>query len=797
MAARALIIAIEAYEAVRSGNLARRLPGTLQAGLDFREWLIGKWKDEKRPAAETELLFLSEPVQPFGRRATRADILQSLLGLKASGQNATEELFFFFSGHGCLFVAKPDEPADVVISSDFESEALSGHCCFKLDEIVAWLRAHLGPGRHYHFVDACRNKLDSSQLQVGSQLPWDPQTTAEASTFVLQSTVRGATAVVGGPFAATLLAGLKGTGAAKGWDDSVSDAMFVRYDLLRRYVKDKLTNQQRIASRADGPNGDGEHEAILAKVSPIPLSSCTVKVVGASAADHGEISIKRRRSGAPEVRPLSPPDMTLPLEPDPYWISVQLQGAAVDPVGPVQADMYEDRTVVFRKLSAVPSGRGLRPSPPRPPSGEAGEESMAAGEGGEESMAAGEARAEALVDVVVPPGGEFMLRNVRTGEEQIMRASQRVTLLPSSYLATLRGSNGELLKRAEVELAAGQAVSLDLAAEWQTSTPHHSIASRLPQDRHGVDFSESLDGAIGDADLDLWLALLGAGRIIGSQGDYSKISQFPLHNFSDERPGASPVYVLAGFEDPATPLSVAVSDGPAVEWRNATEPSAMPGIWEAYESTPTGQHLLSVRIGEDPPYTVATATLPNRATLVTLTLEEDGRPRITQFVLPLGHLIDQLPVEVVQRIQGRNQLKDVRFLAQASRAFRKRRDLSKAFHSYELMELLYAKWLDPIGCALAAYEFIRRGRAHEIDIAVENLQRYFPELPDTWALARLSGEPNVRRRGVPLFLDGLRAFPEDIDSLPLAAGHLDYTSTWSAWRAAVSTVPEAIAVPEG
>jgi hypothetical protein len=376
-----------------------------------------------------------------------------------------------------------------------------------------------------------------------------------------------------------------------------------------------------------------------------------------------------------------------------------------------------------------------------------------------------------------------------SGEEQMLRGPDRITLSHGPYLATLRGKNGELLKRAEVDLAPGEAVSLHLA-EWAKSVPHSSIASRLPQWPDGVEFSESLGGAVSDPDLDLWLALLGGGRIIGSKGEHSKLRNFPLYYFGNEPPGASPIYVLAGFEDPATPLSVGVSDGPAVEWRNVTQPPGMPGIWEAYQPAATGQHLLSLRIGQDPPYTIVTATLPNRATLVTLTLEEDGRPRITQFVLPLGHLIKQLPPEVVEKLNWGSHMQDVRFLAQASRAFRKRRDLSKAFRSDDLMALFYAKWLDPIGSALAAYEMIRRGRAQELDIVVKNMKKYFPELPDSWALARLSGELDIGPRGVPLFLDGLRAFPGRIESLPLAAGRLDYTSTWTAWRAAVSAVPK-------
>ena len=200
MAVRALVIAIESYPAVTVGGIAKHLPGTLQAGLEFKTWLIQKWATEARPADQTQLLFCSEPSQPGGTGATQRDIRQAISRLKQEGQNSTEELYVFFSGHGFSFVQRPGSRADVVLSSDFESPALSSHCCLNLDEMIAWLRDHLGFGRHFYFVDACRNPLDASQIQIGPLLPIDPNAPGGSTTFVLQSTVEGATAAVGGRF---------------------------------------------------------------------------------------------------------------------------------------------------------------------------------------------------------------------------------------------------------------------------------------------------------------------------------------------------------------------------------------------------------------------------------------------------------------------------------------------------------------------------------------------------------------------------------------------------------------------
>src|SRR5262245_33536779 len=146
MAVRALVIAIENYPAVQVGGIARKLDGTLNAGLAFKDWLAAKWRSEGR--TDTQLIFCSDPVPPGGKGATAEDIRLALLELKAAGQNATEELYFFFSGHGFSFIDRPGNRADFVMASDFKQPALSGNACLNLDEIIRWLRAHLGSGRH-------------------------------------------------------------------------------------------------------------------------------------------------------------------------------------------------------------------------------------------------------------------------------------------------------------------------------------------------------------------------------------------------------------------------------------------------------------------------------------------------------------------------------------------------------------------------------------------------------------------------------------------------------------------------
>jgi hypothetical protein len=756
VAVRALIIAVEHYPRVVGGGIAKTLPGTLQAGLRFKDWLLKKWKQEKRNGADSQLIFCSEPVQPGDSGASSSEIRMALLSLKERGQSATEELYVFFSGHGFSFFDKPGSRADILITSDFEQPALSPQCCLNLDEMVLWLRGHLGPGRHYYFVDSCRNPLTTKQIQIAGLLPIDPQASGDASTFLLQSTVEGATAAVGGPFPAALLDGLRGRGRAKTWDAKVSDAMFVRYDTLRSYLKGAAAPDQQITSKTAGT--DGESDAILAVLRPIPLSKCNIKI-DAPLPVKGEIMYRRGRSKVDEHQPLrgNANLLTLEFEPDDYTVAVRLDSGPISPSGPVSVELWEDQTLEFHGVKEKEETLSAPPD------------------------LAGTASAD--VDFVVPGRTALNLRNVFTGEETRIDNSLRARLPAGRYLATLSSAATPNIVRREIEVPPGEAVYVNLA-EWQRSAPHRAIARQLPVYPDGLDFSETLGGRISDPDLDLWLALIGGGRILGSTGDYSKLAGFPLHDFFGEGPGASPVYVLAGFENVGTRLDVALSGGAAVTWTRAIEPPSMQGIRQAYMPAAPGSALLSFRIGDQPPYTVATLASPNRGMLVTLTLDEDGTPRVGQYLLPIGHLIDRLPLEVAQQVRKRNHLRDVRFIAQASRAFRRRRDVQKEVPADELMDLFYAKWVDPIGSSLAAYEALRRGRRDELREVVGNMKRFFGDLPDTACLARLAGEPIDRPAGTPLFLDGLRAFPDYAAWLPLPASHLDFTGLWSAWRAA-------------
>lgn len=745
MSRRALIIGIEDYARVSDNSIATKLEGTLKAARDFRAWLLAKWDAEGVPADDRQVIFCSEPQVDGGRPATAEELTQALLDLRAAGQNSTEELFFYFSGHGFSFV-QPDARSDVLIASSYRSMDLSGGSCLQLDKAIYWLRQHLGPGHQYYFVDACRNDLDARRINPGGIVPpSDPQTSDEATTYLLQSTAPAATAAVDGRFAASLLAGLNGKSTAKMWDDNAADTMMVRFDTLRSFVKESM-KPQRVHNSVAG--SDGETDAIILRLSPPPTSRVTVRVEGAGN-PAGNITSRGRRAPTLVDTAIAGETTLFDVKPDRYTVSIAVDGSQISD-NDCEVVIFDDTTMTFH---CSPPGAGLTTSSGKPATG----------------------------NVAVPGNLTLDLQELATGKRNRFLGGSNITLPRGRYSAIVRDDQDRVLNSHDLILGSNESVQI---ADWTRSTPHESLAHKFDIHNGAIFFSEAL-GPLPDPDLNIWLALVGGGRIMSgtAQWHYEQIDRLPLQNFSQEAAGSSPVYVLAGLEDADANLDVAVSNYQMpVMWSGATQPDGMPGLKEAVFRGYRGPILVSMRINGDASHTIASATFPNRATLIVVTLDEFGALVLSQYLLPIGNMVRNMPPFVSQIVEGRNQLADLKMLAEAERAFRNRRNMHGGVPAGFLEDVLSAKWIDPIAAAMVGYEFIRRRQSEDLPIVVRNMMTYFSDLPDSAALAHLTGSDLAGpMQGVPLFLDGLRAYGDG--RLPLPASALDYNSPWTAWRA--------------
>ena len=128
-------------------------------------------------------------------------------------------------------------------------------------------------------------------------------------------------------------------------------------------------------------------------------------------------------------------------------------------------------------------------------------------------------------------------------------------LQPGAYRVDIVDVNDYLLHSRSVELEAGPGEFLDLGTLQRTPL-HQSILGQLPdyaRHEYGVEFSESI-GYMSDEDTGLWIALLGASRVLGPE-QFSKLRNFPMATFDHVAPDHSALYVVAGFNE-ATQIEV-------------------------------------------------------------------------------------------------------------------------------------------------------------------------------------------------------------------------------------------------
>jgi caspase domain-containing protein len=771
MATRAFIIAIENYTQMQEG-LNSSLPDTHKHALDFRRWLI-----DKQQLAPADIFFCTDDPKLEGRTAdaTRSAIKQELKRFKEVARDTTGDLFFYFSGHGFCYVDIDDLPtADVLLASDYVKRDESGDACLKLDEIQRWLKFGLGsvtaPGStrcgHFYFIDACRNTISAKDIKVADLgLAHEPSVRKKAPVYTLWSTTTGAVANVAGGFPEALLDGLNGKGKAKRFFEG---SFTVLFDSLRGYIEDRLGTD--LEPRVDG--GDG----VILKLGPSLKYTCTLSVKNAGAKDEFEVQVKNELNQVIETFTFTGATRSFQQPPDDYFVLLhpKAPGSAIEPSGQVPADLFDDCALQFEKRALAPSDAAASETR----------------RGGTRGQAPPDIPVPtASVSFVVPPAVEVVLHGAK-GKVDHVKASGTVELTPGPYRMELRDPRGVVIDRRKVTIDPGPQV-MDLATTPATPLRQALLTTIPGAHQHGIiDFSESL-GPTPDQGMDLWLALIGAARIIGPS-DFSKLGQLPLATFDDPATGDSIMYVLAGFEQPVGRLSAAVSQ----DWRAALARIAghatIPGLFEIVAPpAPAGFRYLTVQVDDNAPITFGVCSLHGRGTLVTLAQSPEGALQIQQFILPLRRFVNALPEGSGLWLGGSDpEMKDVsgplrlvRRCVEVQRAFARGEDLRALMTTRELESLLYFKWFEPIVALLAGYELARRGDVNDLRIAVQNLRGYFKGLPDNEALAHLAGLNPVMPSMPPIVLDGFQALNlmAGQPGLPPAEA-LVFRGPWTMWR---------------
>jgi Caspase domain len=768
MPIRGLIIGIEDYPLAT--DLPKRLKGTNEAADEFHRWL-----HEVKGISPSAIRYCTAD----GRRGrtggtTRDDIISEVQALVNEGRDNTEELYVFFSGHGFSYPERSGRrPVDILVASNFTNLAKAGYACLKLGELQEKIQAAMGLGDHFYFIDSCRTILERDQevalMDLGVNL--GVSSLGTDCLYTLFSTSQGEVARTDSGFARRVLEGLKGTGRAKRWHKR---KLYVTFETLKAYVRDAV-NQE-----ADA-NVFGTCDGLILALEPPPTSLCTVEVVNADVTDSFQLMIQDGKQWSRQY-PFSGSTKTVEVPPEEYSVAVANPNVTIrriEPPLPDAVDLWSDRTLKFEKQLSGPI------------------------------LAEAPSNAILKIDGM----GDYEIAAVRTQSTDDSVTTPRsgmIEVAPGSYRFDLK-QRGFLLKSQEVTLAPGATFNLrDLIRSPSPDPLIEGIlqATGNPADSVAAEFSESLGRKL-SCNLGLWLSVLGASRILYPGG--SHVRHLPLDNFEDVLPDDAVIYVLAGFHDPSEIVHTAVSTEASVTWEETRAVVDMPGLSQSRVYVSLGgigkSMVFSYSRNRQVPVSIATHCLPNRATFITLSEDEQGETEVHQYLLPIHSLTRFLDPRVWQELAMlgffRRPLAFVRFLWQVQYDFALKRKIADVRGSVPVstytdednnfwMDAIYGKWLDPMIALIAAYELIRRGGVKSslplLKQALNNLNLYFTGIPDIQAIAKMIGESSNFPASPPMVLDGLLAFS---DGPVLGKDTLSYDKLWTAWRGMVNAVETA------
>ena len=217
-----------------------------------------------------------------------------------------------------------------------------------------------------------------------------------------------------------------------------------------------------------------------------------------------------------------------------------------------------------------------------------------------------------LVNFTAPMERDVRGINLQTGRGLIIAAGQTEEIEPGTWEFSVLERGSTIGKRV-LDVASPISMSLPSALE---DPVRGSIVHALKYNDPGssvVDFSESL-GETANRDLGLWLTVMAAAHIIGP-GNFEKLGDLSLAGFDDIGPNMTGLYVIAGLEHYG---GVNVHTGG--DWTKLAPVPALFKISHAKLEAAPGQVLFSVELVGHEVRTFPTWMLPNRVTLIVLSL---------------------------------------------------------------------------------------------------------------------------------------------------------------------------------
>ena len=699
------------------------------------------------------------------RGPTRDAIRDALYEVYKSG-DTYDRLYFYFAGHGLL--APADAARGVmhtaIVPSNVRDLELDADKLIDVIELVQYFQ-FAGPQEQFFIIDACRDLFfdrDPPNLPTisWSAEPQDGRQRAQAILWAVPPRGRAAGIKDGaGIMTRHLVQALGGGPASLDWSDELQSRVVtpssvhrhVRSMVLKELAGKPLWQRNYMTPMFDPRGAEG---CVLLQVEDPGQLDLTVQIEPTEAAVNTEVWLTLR--GNRLYEPTWPPHLSseaVQVPPDRYRVRAQCRSAGTlvtsDPeiidvrersdvvvrVGPPTSD-WPDRPIepgpgTARSLCHKEEFRGL-PGPLLPAPAEAAL-----------TLTAQERLAVADVQGLDPPYTSLVAEKLPWREE----------LRPGAYHVRFRLGN-EVFSQTIVELERGQVAQVEASAE----------VSPLVEDTIGrqasgqsVIISESM-GPLQANILPTMLAVMGI-KPFDQFGELFHQFTGIIESRSPEEFGDRPLSLVVAIEGATWPVATQdIGEMIAAEIVDETN-EQIPLQTVRLHGTSVGVMLTGLTAAPSRPFsvritspligqlTIASASLPSRATVVTAVLRSDGSSEIGQHILRLPGRIYREPMGDIPYGRLLRELQLGQQLYQGGELY----DLGAGDRSELLNDALNAKWTDPILGCMAYYALADEARRSadpermltRRQLVAKNLLRYFPELPDARIIAGLELIPDA------------------------------------------------------
>src|SRR5262245_7100835 len=764
MANWAIVIGIDQYWTPEAC-----LRGAVRDALNMREWLISV-EGGAVPSRNLTLLLgpsQTSPPPPAGVQLLPAssdmaiNAVEQLLQ-RSGGQG--ERFFFYYSGHG-LTSRMDFSNENGIILSDFSDEltrnSLTLRSIFELFQATQFQE-------QFFIIDACRNIPWEREFRLGEYPNPRKPSPPVRPQFIMYATSPGVKAVEiqhaeneRGAFTEALLDGLKGKGIAKVWDDQAQEYL-LRWDNLFKYVEAEVANKKLNTGdhliqtpRQAGERGSHNPELGRFPIEVFPDVTLDVNLDPNIAAPQTQIVIGDLGGPVDSVSSISQLPVRFSLKPRTYSVR-----AAASDFRPERTfypiDLYSPDTLLIK----LQPGQFLPPSPARVLE-------LTKGLEGPRTLGAVEVRSYDILAKLE------LLDNtgiVITAAEGYLQYSN---LAPGFYRARLVIPEGNHIEKL-IELLPGDTAQVVLEApKPPDSTLFQEVIAKTGisvLEDNSVEPSEAV-GPVATAHVSTLLALAGGAVNEDTFRGYKlrSIGISSFHNLAGPQ-ADSGAQILFGIEGASPDQATAYLAQIKLRcWRRSQpmpeaydQPAALSspvGLAEfAWEMTP-GQYWLAIQAPDQRPVTLAITVLPQRLVLIVFQRGMTGEVNIYQYLPSLvpGDPNDPRTMDARFPVLQRSELIQRSYL---------RGSLEEPIQN--AIDMLYAKWVEPIAGCLGGYLLLKINPNHHLlKIATNNMTRHFGELSDSHVLMAdyLANEGQAAQaaeayraaldRGLPVVSDGL------------------------------------------